>query len=74
MNEIAVAYEKESGDKLQFNFGASSLLERQIEEGAPVDVFLSADEAKMDLLEKKNLLLAGNAPRFAFESACHRRA
>jgi molybdate transport system substrate-binding protein len=59
MNEIAVAYEKESGDKLQFNFGASSLLERQIEEGAPVDVFLSADEAKMDLLEKKNLLLAG---------------
>jgi molybdate transport system substrate-binding protein len=59
MNEIAGAYERESGEKLQFNFGASSLLERQIEEGAPVDVFLSADEAKMDLLEKKNLLLPG---------------
>ncbi len=59
MKEIAVAYEKESGDKLQFNFGASSLLERQIEEGAPADLFLSADEAKMDALEKKDLLLPG---------------
>jgi molybdate transport system substrate-binding protein len=59
MNEIAPAYEKESGDKLQFNFGASSMLERQIEEGAPADLFLSADEAKMDQLEKKGLLLTG---------------
>ena len=59
MKEIATAYEKESGDKLQFNFGASNLLERQIEEGAPADLFLSADEAKMDALEKKELLLPG---------------
>jgi molybdate transport system substrate-binding protein len=59
MKEIAAAYEKESDDKLQFNFGASNLLERQIEEGAPADLFLSADEAKMDALEKKDLLLSG---------------
>ena len=59
MKEIGAAYEKESGDKLQFNFGASNMLERQIEEGAPADVFLSADEAKMDALEKKGLLLSG---------------
>ena len=59
MKEIGAAYEKESGDKLQFNFGASNMLERQIEEGAPADVFLSADEAKMDALEKKGLLLQG---------------
>jgi molybdate transport system substrate-binding protein len=59
MKEIGAAYEKESGDKLQFNFGASNMLERQIEEGAPADVFLSADEAKMDALEKKDLLLSG---------------
>jgi len=57
LKEIAAAYEKESGDKLVFNFGASSLLARQIEEGAPADVFFSADEAKMDALAKKNLLL-----------------
>ncbi|MDQ6626640.1 MAG: molybdate ABC transporter substrate-binding protein [Verrucomicrobiota bacterium] len=59
LKEIAPAYEEESGDKLQFNFGASNMLARQIEEGAPADLFLSADEAKMDALEKKNLLLAG---------------
>lgn len=60
MKEIAAGYEKESGDKLKFNFGASSMLARQIEEGAPADLFLSADEAKMDALEKKELLLAGS--------------
>ena len=59
MKEIGSTYEKESGDKLQFNFGASSLLARQIEESAPADLFLSADEAKMDALEKKGLLLPG---------------
>ena len=59
MKEIGAAYEKESGDKLQFNFGASNTLARQIEEGAPADLFLSADEAKMEGLEKKGLLLAG---------------
>jgi molybdate transport system substrate-binding protein len=59
MKEIGAAYEKESGDKVQFNFGASSMLARQIEEGAPADLFLSADEAKMDGLEKKGLLLTG---------------
>ena len=59
MKEIGTAYEKESDDKLQFNFGASSILARQIEGGAPADLFLSADEAKMDALEKKGLIIAG---------------
>lgn len=58
-NEIAAVYEKESGDRLVFNFAASSTLARQIEEGAPADLFFSADEAKLDALEKKGLLLAG---------------
>jgi molybdate transport system substrate-binding protein len=57
LKEIAVAYEKQSGDKITLNLGASSLLARQIEEGAPADVFFSADEAKMDGLEKKGLIL-----------------
>ena len=59
MKEIASAYEKASGDKVRLNFDASSILARQIEEGAPADVFLSADEAKMDGLEKKHLLAPG---------------
>ncbi|HSY17475.1 MAG TPA: molybdate ABC transporter substrate-binding protein [Candidatus Acidoferrales bacterium] len=56
LKQIATTYEKQSGDKISFNFGASSTLARQIEEGAPADIFFSADEAKMDGLEKKNLI------------------
>ncbi len=59
MKEIGAAYEKETGVKITCNFGASSMLARQIEEQAPADLFLSADEAKMDGLEKKDLLLPG---------------
>jgi len=57
LKEIAADYEKQTGDKIVFNFGASSTLARQIEEGAPADIFFSADEAKMDGLEKKGLIL-----------------
>lgn len=57
LKEIAVPFEKASGDKLVFNLGASSLLARQIEEGAPADVFFSADEARMNVLEAKKLII-----------------
>jgi molybdate transport system substrate-binding protein len=56
LKEIATAYEGSSGDKLVFNFGASSILARQIQEGAPADLFFSADEAKMDSLAKGGLV------------------
>lgn len=57
LKETAAAYEKQNHDKIFFNFGASSLLERQIEQGAPADIFFSADEAKMDTLATKGLIL-----------------
>src|SRR5271169_2590073 len=60
LKEVAVAYEKRSGDKLLFNLGASSMLALQIREGAPADLFLSADEAQMDGLEKAGFLLPGS--------------
>jgi molybdate transport system substrate-binding protein len=59
MQELATEYGKTGGDTVVFNFGASSTLARQIQEGAPADLFLSADEEKMDGLEKRGLLLAG---------------
>ncbi|HYN22816.1 MAG TPA: molybdate ABC transporter substrate-binding protein, partial [Thermoanaerobaculia bacterium] len=59
LREIAPEYEKATGDKIVLSLGASSTLARQIQEGAPADLFLSADEAKMDGLEKRKLLLAG---------------
>ena len=56
LKQIAANYEKQCDDKIIFNFGASSTLARQIEEGAPADIFFSADEAKMDGLAKKGLI------------------
>jgi molybdate transport system substrate-binding protein len=59
LKKIAPAYEASSGEKLQFNFAASNALARQIQEGAPADVFISADEAKMDALQKAGMILEG---------------
>lgn len=59
LEEIGTAYERAGGGKVALNLGASSTLARQIQEGAPADLFLSADEAKMDALEKRGLILAG---------------
>lgn len=56
LTEIARDYERGRPDRIVFNFGASSLLARQIEQGAPADLFLSADEAKMDALAKRGLI------------------
>jgi molybdate transport system substrate-binding protein len=57
LTEIGQQYQKQTGDQLIFNFAASSVLARQIEEGAPADIFFSADEAKMDSLQKKKLIV-----------------
>src|SRR5215813_3271162 len=57
LKEIAGNYEKQNSDKIIFNFGASSLLARQITERAPADIFFSADEAKMDDLQKAGLIV-----------------
>ncbi len=60
LKEIAAKYEPTSGDKLKLNLAASSVLARQIKEGAPADVFFSADEAKMDDLAKAGLIVAAS--------------
>ncbi len=56
LTAIAKTYEARSGDRIRFNFGASSTLARQIREGARADVFFSADEAKMDELARAGLI------------------
>lgn len=58
LKEITPLYAKASGDTVRFNFGASGALARQIKEGAPADVFFSADELRVDQLAKDGLLLA----------------
>jgi molybdate transport system substrate-binding protein len=59
LKEIGTDYEKQGGDKVIYNFAGSSTLARQIEEGAPADVFFSADEVQMDRVAKKDLLVNG---------------
>jgi molybdate transport system substrate-binding protein len=56
LRELAAMHQKATGDTVRLNLGASSLLARQIKEGAPADLFLSADEAKMDDLAKAGLI------------------
>ena len=51
LQEIAKKYEKQTGDRILFSFGASSMLARQIAAGAPADLFLSADEQSMNRVQ-----------------------
>src|SRR5690242_11343745 len=53
------------GVTLRYNFGASGDLQKQIEAGAPVDVFLSAAQRQMDELEKQNLIAVSSRRAFA---------
>jgi molybdate transport system substrate-binding protein len=53
------------GTLVRFNFAASGVLERQIEGGAPVDVFASAAAREMDELDRRNLLAPGTSSVFA---------
>ena len=53
------------GVTLRYNFGASGDLQKQIEAGAPIDVFLSAAQRQMDELERQKLIVAASRRAFA---------
>lgn len=46
--------------KIVYNFGGSGALQKQIEEGAPADLFLSASPKQMDALKQKGLIVPGS--------------
>lgn len=50
---------QQSSVALHFNLGASGTLQQQIQQGAPVDVYISASPDQMDALAKQNMLLEG---------------
>jgi molybdate transport system substrate-binding protein len=56
LKEIAALYEAGTGRKATLSFGSSATLARQIDQGAPADVFFSADEDWMDFLQKDGRL------------------
>ncbi len=56
--------ERRPGAKLVFNFGASGDLARQIEAGAPVDLFASAAQKDMEDIDRKGLLVVNSRTNF----------
>ena len=60
LEDIATAYSAAGGGPVRFNLAGSNVLARQIVNGAPADVFISADEAQMDVIEKAGAVLAGS--------------
>lgn len=65
MEEIKSVYEEEnSGVQIAFNFASSGSLQQQIEQGAPVDVFVSAATKQMDALQEKELIIVETRKEF----------
>ena len=69
LRELGPLYEaKHPGTKLLLNFGASDALLQQIANGAPVDVFASADQDTMDKADAQKLLAPGSRRDFVSNS------
>ena len=65
LEEIRTVFEKDSGVPVAISYGASGILARQIEQGAPFDLFLSADSGFVSGLESKGLTVAGSRAPYA---------
>src|SRR4051812_32266669 len=60
LSAAAEAYGGHGHGTVRFNFAASNILARQIVNGAPVDVFISADQAQMDTVAAAGLIAEGS--------------
>ena len=56
LSEIAASYEREHGTRIILSFGSSGHFARQIPQGAPYELFLSADEEYIFQLARQGLL------------------
>lgn len=56
LGEVGNAYTKGTGVPVRFSFAASSALARQVESGAPADIFVAADQEWMDYLAQRALV------------------
>lgn len=65
MKKLAVSFEQETGHKLLLSFGASGKFYAQIKNGAPFQVFLSADQEKPAALEKEGFVVPDSSFTYA---------
>lgn len=65
LKEISAAFEKETGSKVTLSFGSTGMLARQIEEGAPFDVFFSADAKYIEDLKNKGFIIPESLAPYA---------
>jgi molybdate transport system substrate-binding protein len=56
LDDAAAAYQRQDGDKISISYAASSALAKQLESGAPADIFISADLDWMDYAQQRNLI------------------
>lgn len=64
-DEIGRLHEGRTGIKVVFNYGASGVLQKQIENAAPIDVFASAGAKQMDALGSRGLIVPETRRDFA---------
>ncbi|MBO0347241.1 molybdate ABC transporter substrate-binding protein [Roseibium sp. CAU 1637] len=65
LTEIGQAYERDGHGKIVFSFAGTGTLARQLEAGAPADVFVSADVAWMDYVVERGAVDAGSVVTIA---------
>lgn len=58
LDEVAAAFKAETGTTIVISYAGSNALAKQIEQGAPAELFISADEQWMDYLAGKSLIVA----------------
>ena len=64
MQKIAAEFEKDTGHKAQLSFGATGKFYAQIQNGAPFEILLAADDTTPEKLEKEGAAVAGS--RFTY--------
>ncbi len=63
--ELGAAFERDHGDKVVFTFGSTGLLEKQLAEGAPFDVFAAANVSFVDDAVHAGVCLADSKTSYA---------
>jgi molybdate transport system substrate-binding protein len=63
--EVGRSFEQATGIRVVYNFGSTGMLSKQIENGAPVDIFAAANVEFIEALEKKGLIIPDTKALYA---------